>query len=276
MNIQFKGQFSLNKVLDLATFNFLCYLAFTRRLKRKGIDPKYGIDGEFFVTKSNVISDATIVNSNTPPSTQPSLHCNWIPSSDGSSIKWNGMDDFTYYVEWIEYIISKVLAPRGYILNGVVTRHMHPLGNIGQHIEVRDNMVNGKRLIVDYSINRLLGNYIYGKETVVAPKPKSKKDKKKQTQLELQAKIKELEDQLRASKTTVVVPAAKPVDPIALLEQQVQHLTIELNQRAAELKLKKNAISVNDTMLENLKKAARVGGTLADFKAMLKNLMEEK
>ncbi len=31
---------------------------------------------------------------------------------------WNGAEKFYNYVEWLQYLIDKILAPRGYTLNG--------------------------------------------------------------------------------------------------------------------------------------------------------------
>ena len=45
----FEGSFKLNKKLDKATLDLLKGLAATRRVKRKGLAPAYGVDGEFFI-----------------------------------------------------------------------------------------------------------------------------------------------------------------------------------------------------------------------------------
>ena len=34
---------------------------------------------------------------------------------------WDGNEKFYSYIEWLEYLIDKVLAPRGYVVNGEVT-----------------------------------------------------------------------------------------------------------------------------------------------------------
>ncbi|KKL12727.1 hypothetical protein LCGC14_2532870 [marine sediment metagenome] len=120
---EFKGRFYLDKPLDDNTFNLLEGLAKTRRMKRniKG----YGIEGEFYFNpddfeNSGQAEDKTIIDYNSPPPTQPSLWLRWIPTEDRQHIEWDGGEKFDGYVEWIEYIIKKILKPRGYFLNGRV------------------------------------------------------------------------------------------------------------------------------------------------------------
>jgi hypothetical protein len=45
---EFSGSFQIDKKLDEDTFELINGLAQTRRMKRKGLDPKYGDEGEFF------------------------------------------------------------------------------------------------------------------------------------------------------------------------------------------------------------------------------------
>ncbi len=118
----FNGSFKLNKKLDTETLEFLKKFNETRRMKRR-MDAKYGIDGEFFVDAEGPFGqdrDDTIVDYNRPPSTQPSLWCQWCPADDGSAIVWDGGEKFYEYVPWIKYVIVNFLAPKGYVLNGEV------------------------------------------------------------------------------------------------------------------------------------------------------------
>jgi len=118
----FVGQFNLNRQLDGDTHEFLTRFNETRRMKRK-VDKKYGVEGEFYVLGdgfSGQKNDPTIVSYNDPPQTQPGLWCQWKPSKDGMHLIWDGGEKFYHYTEWIQYIIEKILKPRGYILNGEV------------------------------------------------------------------------------------------------------------------------------------------------------------
>jgi hypothetical protein len=139
---EFNGKFNLNKKLDKETHEFLTKLASTRRMKRK-LPPEYGIEGEFYVDGAGYAGqdrEDSIVDYNKPPSTQPGLWCQWIPTHDGTAIEWDGGEKFYHYVDWIKYIIDKVLAPRGYSLSGVVDWRGEDWSDTGT-IVVRDNKV---------------------------------------------------------------------------------------------------------------------------------------
>lgn len=133
-NTYFSGEFDLDKKLDDDTFKILKGLAGTRRMKRDmsklfpdvpsdELLTKYGTDGEFYFDGDGYFgqdTDASVANCNEPPSTQPGLWCQWIPSDDRLHIEWDQGEKFYKYVEWIKYIIDRILAPRGYVLNGEV------------------------------------------------------------------------------------------------------------------------------------------------------------
>jgi hypothetical protein len=119
---EFRGGFTLNKPLAPEDKEYLTKFNQTRRMKRN-MDPKYGIDGEFFVDGTGFAGqdhDSTIVDYNKPPRTQPGLWCQWTPNDDGTMIEWDGGEKFYNYVEWLKYIIANFLAPKGYVLNGEV------------------------------------------------------------------------------------------------------------------------------------------------------------
>lgn len=113
---EFEGQFDLDKPLDDETYRFLFRLAHTRRMKRL-LGPEYGVEGEFTLMgpgtiegeweamerESDLYHDdkraqwgqyargefkpvlTSIVEYNTPPSTQPGLWCQWIPNRGQTS-----------------------------------------------------------------------------------------------------------------------------------------------------------------------------------------------
>ena len=120
---EFNGRFNLDKQLTDTDMEFLSKLASTRRMKRN-VDPEYGVEGEFFVDGKGFMgqdhNDETIIDYNNPPSTQPSLWCQWVPTSDRRGIEWDCGEKFYGYDEWLQYICDKILAPKGYILNGAV------------------------------------------------------------------------------------------------------------------------------------------------------------
>jgi len=119
----FEGEFHLDKQLDKETKDYLLKFSKTRRMKRSFPNDEFGVDGEFFVGGTGDFGqdrDDSVVDSNLPPSTQPSLWCQWIPNEDGTIIIWDGNEKFYHYIEWIEYICNSFLTPKGYYLNGVV------------------------------------------------------------------------------------------------------------------------------------------------------------
>lgn len=138
----FSGQFNLNKQLSPKMQQFLKLFNETRRMKRN-TDEAFGVDGEFFVFGGGDFGQASepnIINHNQPPSTQPSLWCQWTPTEDGMGIEWDGGEKFYSYTEWLVYLIHKVLAPNGYVLNGVVQWGGEERGDIGEII-VENNRV---------------------------------------------------------------------------------------------------------------------------------------
>jgi hypothetical protein len=102
----FIGEFKLNRKLDSITHNFL----------------------------------NNVVDYNCPPEIQPSSWCQWIPTEDGMAIVWDGGEKFYEYVDWIKYLITKVLAPAGYILNGEVEWQGEDREDMGK-IVITNNVV---------------------------------------------------------------------------------------------------------------------------------------
>jgi len=131
----FEGQLKFNKQLSLDDHTFLTKLAQTRRMARN-VDAKYGVEGEFYVDDETT----GVIDYNTPPSTQPGLWLDWEPTEDGWYLEWNESEKFYDYVEWLEYLINKILAPKGYVLNGEITWQGEEPDDIGKII-VKDNKV---------------------------------------------------------------------------------------------------------------------------------------
>jgi hypothetical protein len=119
---EFTGRFKLNKPLDDETYNYLVKFNETRRMARK-LDPKYGVEGEFYVEGTGEFGqghEENVIDHNRPPSTQPSLWCGWRPSEDRKGIEWDGNEKFYGYCEWLAYLIKNFLTPKGYTLSGKV------------------------------------------------------------------------------------------------------------------------------------------------------------
>ena len=138
----FSGRFELNKELSPKMEQYLKLFNETRRMERN-TDEVFGVQGEFFVFGSGDFGqdhEENIVNFNEPPSTQPSLWNQWTPTDDRMGIEWDWGEKFYNYTEWLVYLIHKILAPNGYVLNGVVTWQGEDTGDVGE-IFVENNRV---------------------------------------------------------------------------------------------------------------------------------------
>jgi hypothetical protein len=112
----------------------------------RNVGSEYGVEGEFYFDGTGYAGqdhDATIIDYNRPPETQPGLWCQWKLTEDGKKIEWDGGEKFYDYVEWIEYIIEKILQPRKYRLNGEVEWHGEEYDDMGR-IVIKNNKVSVK------------------------------------------------------------------------------------------------------------------------------------
>lgn len=155
---EFKGTFLVNKKLDDETKKLLNGLAKTRRMKRS--IPKlaemlniteeealhtYGTDGEFYFNEkdfhnSGQTDDNSIIDHNCPPETQPELWLQWVYNEEKQCIEWDGREKFYGYIEWLEYIIDRILKPKKYSLTGVVQWNGEDAKDIGS-IVITDNVM---------------------------------------------------------------------------------------------------------------------------------------
>jgi hypothetical protein len=145
----FSGKFNLNKPLTPEHAAYLSRFSGTRRMQRnatiaaklsdplrKAVKLPIGTDGEFYVGSDEIDKtltdmgrpsfsgqgkDASITDYNRPPSTQPGLWCQWVPSEKLDAIEWAGNEKFYAYTEWLEYIIQYFLQPWHYSLSGSVS-----------------------------------------------------------------------------------------------------------------------------------------------------------
>jgi hypothetical protein len=142
----FYGQFQLDRPADPELQRILKGLNKTRRVKRN-VDPmRYGVEGEFYFEGTGFMGqddDPSILDHNRPPATQPGLWCQWELSDDNITIEWDGGEKFYDYIEWIKYIIERVLKPRKYKLNGVVEWQGEERDDIGL-ITIKNNKVTIK------------------------------------------------------------------------------------------------------------------------------------
>lgn len=161
----FQGSFRLDKPLSLPQYQYLKKFAESRRMGRNAKiaetldDPTriaanlpIGKEGEYFVGAGGSFGqseDESVVDGNGHPSTQPGLWCQWVPSEDGTEIKWDGNEKFYCYTEWLEYIIENFLKPWGLTLNGEVTWEGEESDDLGKII-VSDNKIQVQEGSVHY------------------------------------------------------------------------------------------------------------------------------
>ena len=148
----FSGRFILDRPLSKAHADFLAAFAGSRRMHRTNVDmpdpvrDAAGLEGSAFYTcgGTNPPRDATVVDYNKPPPGQPGLWCQWVPTSDGRGIEWDGREKFYEYEAWLIYIIETFLKPWGYTLNGEVIWTGERSSDIGK-LMVADNVVSTRR-----------------------------------------------------------------------------------------------------------------------------------
>lgn len=159
----FTGKFDFNKPLSDKMFNYLKLFNETRRMKRNVADA-FGIEGEFYVFGGGDYGQAhetNIVDFNKEPSTQPSLWLQWTPSEDRLSLGWDYGEKFYSYTEWLVYLIYKVLAPNGYVLNGSVLWEGEDFGDNGEIVVVDNRVFVQEKQDDKYEVTpQSAGNYI--------------------------------------------------------------------------------------------------------------------
>lgn len=161
----FYGTFKLDRPLTEEHSAYLEAFASTRRVKRDaavaaGLPDRVrvaaglpiGVDGAYFtggVGSYGQDKDPSILKYNAPPSGQPGLWCQWVPSSDDTGIEWDGGEKFCDYEEWLVYLVQHFLKPWGYVLNGQVKWIGEDPGDMGMLV-VEDNKVSHRLAKITY------------------------------------------------------------------------------------------------------------------------------
>lgn len=150
----FIGSFNLSKEPTQEQIDFLARFAATRRMKRNtdtlkalyhgehGLNGDYGQYGEYFAKDDGDFGqtkDASILDYNMQPPSQPSLWCHWILSED-NKLEWDGGEKFYNYVEWLKYFITHFFAKWDIKLNGEIKWQGEDMEDRGK-ITVVDNIV---------------------------------------------------------------------------------------------------------------------------------------
>ena len=162
----FDGELNFSRELDEETKIFINRFSKVRHMKRNPekikevfpdwenncLDGNLGTEGEFFVggdalEQFGQKEDDSVVDGNRSASTQPGLWCQWV-ISDRGTLEWDEGEKFYNYIEWLEYMIKNIFAPKDYILNGEITWEGEDSDDFGI-IEVINNQVsikNGQRI----------------------------------------------------------------------------------------------------------------------------------
>ena len=135
-NIYYEGTVSISKQLDDETYNIIMGLSDSRRmswdadkLERDGIAKKkdIGEEGEFFFGHDHMKHKELIefekkyaLNINYPPAGQPSYWGVWIVTDDRMGLIWNEAPNSYGGHEWLQYLVKKILVPRGYKVKGTI------------------------------------------------------------------------------------------------------------------------------------------------------------
>lgn len=132
----FAGKLKLNKPATPEQVKYINTFSGTRRIKRDpekllfiydgehgypGLEKHYGKEGEYFARDDGDMGqnkDASIIDYNTPPLTQPGLWCQWVLTPDGKYLMWDGGEKFNNYVEWLRYMIENFFAGWGIVIDG--------------------------------------------------------------------------------------------------------------------------------------------------------------
>lgn len=124
---EFVGQVTIDPPLNEDEISFLSDLSETRRMIRRN-GPLF-IDHAGFAGQ-NHLPDIIDYNSASgedlmryswrepaadwreyhEPAGQPGLWLQWVPTEDGTALEWNGFEKFYNSVEWMRYLIDKLLS----------------------------------------------------------------------------------------------------------------------------------------------------------------------
>ena len=150
----FSGRFELDKPLTEEQAKYLEDFSNSRRMKRdatlvatfpdevrEAVKLPIGDEGGYYVgSYCGQGKDESIKVFNFPPSGQPGLWCQWVPTEDNKGIEWDGNEKFYDYFKWLNYLIVHFLKPWGLTLNGQVHYRGEESDDRG-YIRVEDNMI---------------------------------------------------------------------------------------------------------------------------------------
>lgn len=148
----FEGRAKLIGEIPDGMIDFVNVLSHTRRMKRN-VNKKFGLEGEYYTHGGGSFGqdkEDNVIDNNKPPRTQPGLWCQWVIVPEtllitksivseeqqlitNYYIQWDGGEKFCDdYVEWMDYLISKVFHPYGVKLEGNIRWEGEDEGDVGE------------------------------------------------------------------------------------------------------------------------------------------------
>lgn len=102
----FEGSINIEPPLNSFEIDYLTKFSWTRHMKRQ--------QGPYFVIDDidNAEDETGVISFNEPPASQPSLWCNFLPTEDGTAIRWNECEKTYEGYAWIKYLIDHFLKPK--------------------------------------------------------------------------------------------------------------------------------------------------------------------
>lgn len=98
----FTGHVTITPPLNAAEISYLKDFASSRRFQRHS-GP--------YTAPGNEFRGFDTIDYNSPPTGQPNLWCQWMPSDDGTRISWDGNEKFHDAEQWMTYLIDTFLKP---------------------------------------------------------------------------------------------------------------------------------------------------------------------
>ena len=152
-----KGEIMVSPPLNKGEIEFLT--AFNRTRHSQNKSSPYDV----FAGKLELRRDASfrgVVKNSTCYEGMPGLWCHWIPSKDGSHIKWDGAEKTYDFSEWLSYLIVHFLGLepkayqylnflKGHALSGVVEAYGERHDDLWR-IVVYDSIVSVQKGIIVY------------------------------------------------------------------------------------------------------------------------------
>lgn len=151
---EFWGSVTVDPPLNDAEIAYLTAFSETRRMDRR--------EGPYFVGGSGEFGqgrDSDIIDYNRPPRGQPGLWCQWVPTSGGTEIEWDGGEKFYDSVEWMEYLIEHFLKPGALAKNELPFLQANHTVNGEIHAQGGESSDRWKLVVKDNRVSVVRGSF---------------------------------------------------------------------------------------------------------------------